>query len=144
MEMVHVTPQLLEQELATLEREESSLEELYQEEFSQAKRVDAFLVKESQILDEIQSMQTTHDTIVGQLNTLELADRAVTEGRASVTVSVLDGPELVDDQGWPQPMPLLGLCGMIGLGGGVVLAAMRHQFQQLSLAPASSQGVAQA
>ncbi len=142
IEMVHAAPQLWEQELASLERKEVSLEELYHEEFNEAKRVDAFLVKESQILDEIQSVQTTHDTILGQLNTLELADRAVTEGRASVTVSVLDGPELVDALGWPQPTPLLGLCGLIGLGTGIVLAAMRHQLTQVpAVSPPASAAV---
>ena len=144
IEMVNVAPRLLEQELATLERKESSLEELYHEEFSQAKLVDSFLVKESQLLTELESVQTMHDTIVEQLNTLELADRAVTDGRASVTVSVLDGPELLDAAGWPQPKPLLGLCVLIGLGSGVILATLRQQMRQSAVPTPASQTILQA
>jgi len=143
IKMVSAAPRLLATELETLQRNQESLTELYKQEFNQAKSVDSFLVKEQQLLDEINTVQTTHDTIVAQLNTFRLADQAVTEGRASVTVSVLDGPELVNNLVWPQPIPLLGLCVMIGGAGGIVLTGVRQQLQFPSVGTASTARVGQ-
>jgi uncharacterized protein involved in exopolysaccharide biosynthesis len=120
-------PEMLETELAAIRQQEQSLTDLYNREFKQAKTTDSFLVKEQQLLDEIQSAQTAHESLVSQLDSFELADQALIEGRMSITVDVLDGPELINDLVWPQPIPVLGLCGLIGLAGGIVLVGVRQQ-----------------
>jgi len=120
-EVAASAPDLVRQETSSLKRREAQLSSLYQKEFAEAKKVDEFLVKQEQKLDEIELVKTAHDTIVVQLNELRVADQAVSEGRSSVLVSVLDGPILTDELLWPQPKPLFGICVLAGLASGFCL-----------------------
>ncbi|MBA2115410.1 GumC family protein [Bremerella alba] len=126
-------PELVRQETSSLRRRETQLTSLYQEEFTEAKKIDKFLVKQQQMLDEIELVKSAHDTIVLQLNELRVADQAVSEGRSSVLVSVLDGPILTDELLWPQPKPLFGICVLAGLASGFCLVfaseKMKHSDQ---------------
>lgn len=120
-DIVASAPELIGQETSALKRRETQLSSLYKDEFAEAKKIDEFLVKQQQKLDEIELVKSAHDTIVLQLNELRVADQAVTEGRSSVVVSVLDGPILTDELLWPQPKPLFGICLLAGLASGFCL-----------------------
>ena len=123
-------PELVRQETSSLRRRETQLTSLYQDEFSEAKKIDEYLVKQQQKQDEIDLVKSAHDTIVMQLNELRVADQAVTEGRSSVLVSVLDGPILTDELLWPQPKPLFGICVLAGLASGFCLVFASEKLKQ--------------
>jgi len=133
--------ELVRQETNSLRRRETQLNSLYEEEFVEAKKVDQFLVQQQQKQDEIDLVKSAHDTIVMQLNELRLADQAVSEGRSSVLVSVLDGPILTDELLWPQPKPLFGICVLAGLASGFCLVFASEKLKQInrsSKAPGTS------
>ena len=126
-QLLEAAPRLVEHEVASLAQQEQDLADLYKNEFAQAKLVDAFLVRERQKQAEIQRLNTTHQAIVGQLNALQLADQAVAEGRSTLAITVLDGPELIDEEAWPRPTPILAICGCIGFAGGIIIATARER-----------------
>ncbi|MEW4565560.1 hypothetical protein AB1K70_23735 [Bremerella sp. JC770] len=130
--------ELVRQETNSLRRRETQLNSLYQDEFLEAKKVDQFLVQQQQKQDEIDLVKAAHDTIVMQLNELRLADQAVSEGRSSVLVSVLDGPVLTDELLWPQPKPLFGICVLAGLASGFCMVFASEKLKQINRAPKSS------
>lgn len=133
-------PELVRQETSALKRRETQLSSLYQSEFAEAKKIDEFLVKQQQKQDEIELVKSAHDTIVMQLNELRVADQAVTDGRSSVLVSVLDGPILTDELLWPQPKPLFGICVLAGLASGfcLVFASEKLKHYNHSTEPSSA------
>lgn len=132
--IVQVAPNAIQQEVKSLQRQEEHLAQLYQKEFAQAKQIDEYLVKGQQKQDEINLVKAAHDTIVTQLNNLRLADHALNEGRASVSVRLLDKEELVEELIWPQPKPLAALCLLAGLAAGAVLVVASEK-----LLPASEE-----
>jgi succinoglycan biosynthesis transport protein ExoP len=125
-------PVVLDREIESLGDEEASLIELYNQELAAVKGADEFYLKEQKTREDIDRLQQIHGSIVSKLNDSQLADQALSGGRASVSVKVLDGPQLVNDQVWPQPVPLLGLCGLMGLAGGFVLVVLAEQFQRVA------------
>ncbi len=131
---VMAAPAVLEREIESLGHEEANLIELYNNELAAAKGADEYHLKEQKTREDIQRLQQIHDSIVSRLSDSQLADQALSGGRASVFVKVLDGPQLVNDQVWPQPIPLLGLCGLMGLAGGFVLVVLAEQFPQATTA----------
>lgn len=138
-EIADAAPELVKQETSALRRRETQLSSLYQEEFTEAKKIDEFLVKQQQKLDEIELVKTAHDTIVMQLNELRVADQAVSEGRSSVLVTVLDGPILTDELLWPQPKPLFGICLLAGLASGFCLVFASEKLKQNNRSLVSSE-----
>jgi len=125
-------PAVLTREIDSLAHEEASLVALYDRELAAAKGADEYHLKEQKTREDIHRLRQIHDSIVSKLSDSQLADQALTGGRASVFVKVLDGPQLVNDQVWPQPVPLLGLCGLMGLAGGFVLVVMTEQLQRMA------------
>lgn len=125
-------PVVLEREIDSLGHEEASLIELFDKELAAAKGADEYYLKEQKTRDDIHRLQQIHDSIVSRLSDSQLADQALSGGRASVFVKVLDGPQLVNEQVWPQPVPLLGLCGLMGLAGGFVLVVLAEQLQRMA------------
>ncbi|MCR9117193.1 MAG: Wzz/FepE/Etk N-terminal domain-containing protein [bacterium] len=128
--LLHSAPEAIRRELARLARQEKNLNTLYRDEFESAKKLDEFLVKEQSVLDEITLVKTAHDTVVTQLNTLKLADRALAEGRASFSINVLDGPEMSDELVWPEPKILIALCLLAGLGCGAIMVVITEKLKR--------------
>ncbi|MEX0820248.1 MAG: hypothetical protein WD070_11675 [Pirellulaceae bacterium] len=118
---VRVAPEILANELAAVQSQEESLQASYETEFALCKALDAAVVREQQLLDQLQSVQAIHDTILSQINRFELAGEAISGGRSSVSVRLLNGPQLVPSGTWPQPVPVLGLCGILGLCAGFLI-----------------------
>lgn len=131
---VRVAPEILANELASIRSQEEELQVSYEREFALCKELDAAEIREQQLLGQLQSVQTIHDTILSQINRFELADEAISGGRSSVSVRLLDGPQLIPDGTWPQPVPVLGLCGILGLAAGVLIVVVgnRTEYQSSS------------
>ncbi len=130
-EAVIVAPEILANELASVRSQEDILQQSYDREFALCKEIDAAVVREQQLLDQLQNVQVIHDTILSQINRFQLADEAISGGRSSVSVRLLDGPQLSPGGTWPQPIPVLGLCGILGLTAGclIVVVGNRAEFQ---------------
>lgn len=124
---VRVAPEILANELAAVQSQEESLQASYETEFALCKALDAAVIREQQLLDQLQSVQAIHDTILSQINRFELADEAISGGRSSVSVRLLDGPQLVPSGTWPQPVPVLGLCGILGLCAGFLIVVVNNR-----------------
>lgn len=128
---VRVAPEILTNELASVRSQETVLRTSYEREFALCKELDAAVLREQQLLDQLQSVQAIHDTVLSQINRLQLADGAISGGRSSVSVQLLDGPQLIPTGTWPQPVPVLVLCGILGLAAGflIVVVSNRTEFQ---------------
>ena len=61
--------------------------------------------------------------VLQSLTNFELEHEVLARGRGSVTVQVLEQPERTLKQIWPLPIPLLGLCGVIGVTAGIVFSS---------------------
>jgi uncharacterized protein involved in exopolysaccharide biosynthesis len=122
-------PEMVDRELESVREHESRLTSAYEEEFSRMKEIDSFLLREEQALSEVERVKLVHDTILTQLNELHLADEAVSEGRSSVAIRILDGPTIDTDQTWPKPLPVLALCAVVGACGGFVLVSAGEQLR---------------
>jgi len=117
-ESLDAMPVVLQQELAAVQLQEQRVDELYQQEFKKAKVIDDHLLKEQQMLDSIQRVQTSHQSTLTQLAEWQLTDGALADGRSGVAVSVLEAPALAGDQIWPPPALLLAACVVVGAIGG--------------------------
>ncbi|MBC8353567.1 MAG: hypothetical protein H8E66_16330 [Planctomycetes bacterium] len=131
---VRLAPAILTSELASVRSQEGELELSYASEFARCKQLDAAVIREQQQLDRLQSVQAIHDTVLTQINRFQLADEAISGGRSSVSVRLLDGPQLIPSGTWPQPVPVLGLCCILGLAVGflVVVIGNRTELQALA------------
>jgi uncharacterized protein involved in exopolysaccharide biosynthesis len=128
-ETVRVAPEILRNELASIQYQQQELTDSYEREFEQCKTLDAALVREQQLLDQIRSVQAIHNTVLSQINRFEIAEEAISGGQSSVKVRVLDAPQLMPDATWPQPVPVLGLCGVLGLAAGFVVVVVGNRFE---------------
>jgi uncharacterized protein involved in exopolysaccharide biosynthesis len=117
-------PAVLEQQLDAANRQEQQLTALYQAEFGKAREVDHYVLKEQQALSHIERTQEIHDSVLAQLRQWQLADQALAQGRTGISVSVLEGPALAEQQVWPPQLLLLGACSLVGLIGGVGTATL--------------------
>jgi len=125
-------PQMVDRELQSVRDHEARLTSAYEEEFDRVKEVDGFLLREQQALSEVERVQAVHDTVVTQLHQLDLADEAVSGGRPSVSVRILDGPVVDTDQTWPKPLPLLALCAVVGACGGFVFVSASERLGEFA------------
>ena len=127
---VRDAPAMVERELVAVREHEERLGKAYQEEFQRMKEVDHVLLQEEQVLAEIQRVQTVHATLMTQLNQSELSDEAAAGGRATIGVRVLDGPAIDTTKTWPKPVPLMAICVVMGLCGGVLFVSAGQRWEQ--------------
>lgn len=115
----------LSQELVAARSTEANLQQLHDDENVRVKEVDNYLVEEESLAAQVVRAEELHAGAVARLNEYRLTEAAMEEGRSSVVVQVLDGPELQEEVVWPQPKVLLALCGCLGLAAGVMLVSVR-------------------
>ena len=127
---VRDAPAMVERELVAVREHETGLEKAYQEEFQRMKEVDNVLLKEEQVLAEIQRVQQVHATLMTQLNQSELSDEAAAGGRASIGVRVLDGPTVDTSKTWPKPVPMLAISVVIGMCGGALFISAGERWER--------------
>ena len=128
-EMVDSWPRVLEDELTKTRLQEKRLGELYNDEFEKVKLIDGYVLKEQQAQDSIQRTQTTYQSILTQLKQWQLADQALADGRAGVTVSVLEEPAMAEREDWPPPLLMLGFCGIVGAMGGFGFVTLAEKLE---------------
>ncbi|MEX0867323.1 MAG: Wzz/FepE/Etk N-terminal domain-containing protein [Pirellulales bacterium] len=122
---VHAAEMGLSLELAAAETTEANLRNFLAEEQARVKQLDNYLVEEEAFVAKIARLEESHANSLTRLNEYQLTEKALETGRSSVTVQLLDGPELQEEVVWPQPKLLLGLSGILGLVAGVVLVSLR-------------------
>jgi uncharacterized protein involved in exopolysaccharide biosynthesis len=105
---------------------ETKLQQLYDQERRRVKQLDDFLVEEAALAAKITRTEETHAATLARLKEYQLTEQALQGGRSSVVVRILDGSDLQEQAIWPQTKALLGLCGMLGIVGGVVLVSLRN------------------
>ncbi len=105
-------------EVQVLKAAEQRLKAAYAEERQQVKGVDVYLVKEQMLQGNIRKIEQLHSTTLTQSEQIQAADKAITEGRSSIQMRILDGPRLLDDMMWPKPKPLLAAAACLGLVAG--------------------------
>ncbi len=116
----------LGQEVVNETAAEERLNEIYGTEQEKFKTLDGYLLRDEMIRGEIARTEEFYNSTMAQLTNVRLIDQAVAEGRASVVVRDLEGPNLHPERVWPQPTRFLGLCAIVGLIGGVLLAYGRE------------------
>src|SRR5690606_11651575 len=85
-EQVDAIAAVLEQERETAESTVEGLRKLYNEARAEAKALDDAAIREQQLLADIERLQAVHTTLVARMADFQLADDAISKGRASVTV----------------------------------------------------------
>jgi uncharacterized protein involved in exopolysaccharide biosynthesis len=126
VERTEVAAKEVLQELEAVKATETKIEELYTAESRRAKVIDDFLVEEAVLNGKIQRASESYARTLAQLHDYQLTDEALRHGR------LLDGPELLEEVVWPQTKILLGLCGLLGMVGGVVVVSLQATTRGLS------------
>lgn len=117
-------------QLAIAKSTEEQLTELYDTEQINVRALENDRLQEEVTLGNIERLKQVHQATLTRLANFRLVDNAVSEGRASVTVRVLEEP--IREMVWPKKIPLLGICGFIGLMCGCVLVVVLEQRSTLA------------
>lgn len=116
-----------EQRRTKLAAEEQALQTLVEQERDRLQAFDTALQADERLLAEIERVSELHRSSLASLEAVGMADRAIADGRASISVRVIDDYVIPQEPVWPQPIPLLGASAMLGLLlslGGIVLLEM--------------------
>ena len=124
-------------QLAVARSEEVKLNRLYEEEHERVKSMDNFQIREQMLLGNIRRVEEVHNNALSRLKEFELVDQAADDGRVSVTVKMLNGPNLLAKLIWPRKAQFLALCAGIGLCGGLSLVFLMDNIQRRA-APAAT------
>lgn len=110
------------QELLVARQNEAEVEKLYNEERSRLKALDAFMIRDQQLLNNIERVEAQHDLTASKLSELQLSGQAL-NGVPTVEVRELDGEVLSEEIVWPRRTIVLAAGALIGvlLGGAVII-----------------------
>jgi hypothetical protein len=117
-------------ELEALKVAENDLSDKYREEMASTRKLDSFLFQEQQIVDDIQRVDQSYKATMEAMTQMEMASQALDGGAGSVTVKVLESPDLVENLVWPVPTQFLGLCAVVGF---LVSSVLLVLFQKRSM-----------
>lgn len=124
-ERVLVATDVLSREADIAEQSEQSLEKDYEQEWDTIKALDTYLVEDAAWRGKIKWAEAVYEATLSQLKDYQTAQASLVNGRTSVRVELLDGPELQEELIWPKKKPLLGLSAALGLLGGALAVAVR-------------------
>ncbi len=116
---------MLGHELTVARLNEKQLTEDYATERSRVKDLDIYLARDQQLLQNIRLVETLHDAVATKVNELDLNNRAIATGRPSIVVRILEGPEATVEQIWPKKVPILFVCGVLGIVAGGLWVSFR-------------------
>jgi uncharacterized protein involved in exopolysaccharide biosynthesis len=117
-----------EQEVTAMKMTEVDLSKEYQKELDQLKALDSHRLEEQFLVDRISKLDDVHQATLTTLSQAQLTDRALAEGHSSISVSVLEAPQLPESPVWPQPAMFLSVCAMVGLLlGGLVVIVLENR-----------------
>jgi uncharacterized protein involved in exopolysaccharide biosynthesis len=117
---------------------EKSLSEVYEEELQKAKELDNYVVREEAMLAEIARIEKAHGAVFGQLTDAKLWEKALEQGRTSVSVQDLDGGDRRAELLWPMPIVFVAACALIGFALAVLFVFGLELFKQSAPQPALS------
>lgn len=73
------------------------------------------LLEEQALVEELARLEQLRSINVATLESLQLSEQAIAEGRASVFVQVIDDYAVADEPLWPMTLPITGASVMVGL-----------------------------
>lgn len=111
----------MKKQLEIARSEEAHIQKLHDTERQRLSTLDAFLLREEKLKSELQRINQTHESTVAQLRQKQLNKEALAGGQVSIIVRVLDEYVIPQKPVWPQPIPLLMACGLLGLLMGLVV-----------------------
>ncbi len=115
---------------------EKGLSEVYEAELKKAKELDDYVVREEALLAEIARVEKVHGAVFGQLTDAKLWDKALEQGRTSVSVQDLDGGDRRAELLWPMPIVFIAACALIGFALAVLFVFGLELFKQSAPQPA--------
>ena len=105
-----------------------------------------YQVREENLLSNIKNLRLLHGSTLQQLITIQEEESAISNGRNSIEIKMIDRPMILEDMTWPNPKlilcvsPCLGL--LIGIGFVGTLQNRKHERQpvdQTSVNPDSAE-----
>ena len=92
----------------------------------EVKSAQNFISREDAHSGDIERLEQLHSAALERLNTMQSRRLAVSEGKSSIEVRILDGPLTLNDMTWPDPKTLIPLAACVGLAVGLALAFLRE------------------
>ena len=92
----------------------------------EVKSAQNFISREDAHSGDIERLEQLHSAALERLNTMQSRQLAVSEGKSSIEVRILDGPLTLNDMTWPDPKTLIPLAACVGLAVGLALAFLRE------------------
>ncbi|MCP4170234.1 MAG: hypothetical protein GY758_05605 [Fuerstiella sp.] len=125
----------VQRSLATIRMQEEALQTRYDSYLLSANETKVMRLKESQKLAEIDRAQRSYEAVHAQLTQWQLVDDAMANGRAGISVSVLEPPTPAERSIAANPLIVMGLAGLLGLIFAVSWLVMLPQFKSLLSGP---------
>ena len=125
----------VQRSLASIRMQEEALQTRYDSYLLSANETKVMRLKESQKLAEIDRAQRSYEAVHAQLTQWQLVDDAMANGRAGISVSVLEPPTPAERSIAANPLIVMGLAGLLGLIFAVSWLVMLPQFKSLLSGP---------
>ena len=109
---------------------EDQVRAVFAEKQHEVRAAQNFLSREETLMEDVQRLQRLHASAEERLTSMKTRKTAVSEGKASIDVRVLDGPLVLSDMTWPHTKTLLPLAAGVGLAVGLSLALLREWLAQ--------------
>ena len=91
---------------------------------SRTKSAEIFLLKDASLTRQIEDARQLHASTLQQLIAMQSEESAITRGRNSIEIRVLDAPKVIKDLTWPNPKLLLPASGVVGFLAGLALVGL--------------------
>lgn len=125
-ERLETTVRSWQKQLAILQAKEQELRKAYDQGHQLVKQTEVYQLREANLQRDIDNLQRLHGSTLEQLLTLQSADAAISQGRNSIDVRILDGPQIITDLTWPNPKLLLAGSLCVGFLIGFSVVALRE------------------
>ncbi len=111
---------------------ESQVRSVFAEKQQEVRVAQKLLSREETLVQDIERLQRLHASAEEKLTSMKTRKTAVSEGKSSIDVRVLDGPLVLNDMTWPNAKKLFPLAAGVGLAVGLSLALLREWLSQQS------------
>ncbi|MDB4650739.1 hypothetical protein OAE37_03135, partial [Pirellulaceae bacterium] len=111
-----------QRELQGLLASELEFNGIITEKKAEIKATEIFQVQEENLLRNIENIRQLHASTLQQLIAMQGEESAISNGRNSIEIQVLDAPMILSDMTWPNPKMLLAASFFVGvlMGLGVI------------------------
>ena len=121
----------LAQDHASTSSTEKKLKAIYNSQLEQAKEFDSYVLREKLIVDDIRRLDSLHEVLLKTLTDIEIEERILSHGRASIKIEVLEEPKRTLKQVWPMPTLVMGISGILGVTSGLMLFSLVQSVRSL-------------